>query len=157
MFGFGKKVTPTAMQSEKKAALELMIKFVEESCRDNLGEIAKFKHPDWAKAENTGDFRTLVTMYAAAATAYEKHADHMFSEWMKLAKSLGINVDGTTEFWYLVNRRFAHLAQVRCFLDYQLKMTLVSSEERTANLPTIGKILTPEMSDEFLYPSGGST
>jgi hypothetical protein len=81
----------------------------------------------------------------------------MFSEWMKLAKGVGIKVEGTTEFWYLVNRRFAHLAQVRCFLDYQLKMTLVSFEERAANLPKIMKLLTPEMSEAFLYPSDRST
>jgi hypothetical protein len=49
----------------------------------------------------------------------------------------------------MVNRRFSHLAQIRCYLDYQLKLTLVSADERAKTLPQLTKLLSPEMCDAF--------
>jgi hypothetical protein len=39
-------------------------------------------------------------------TANERHADYLFSEWMKGGKLLGLDVEKTTSFYYMVNRRF---------------------------------------------------
>jgi hypothetical protein len=146
---------PIAAQDDIKSRREAWIVFIEDSCKQNLSEISNFRHPDWEQAQNVGDFRTLVTMYTAACTAYEEHADHMFSEWMKLANGVGINANKTTEFYFMVNRRFSHLAQIRYYLDLQLKLTLISADERTKLLPELAKILSPGMSDTF-FPTPAS-
>jgi hypothetical protein len=144
-----KKAAPAPVQEHKKADFEAWIKFIEQSCHIHLGEVLNFEHPDWKPAEEAGNFRTLVTMYTAACTAYEQHADHMFTEWMKGAKRVGVDTNKTTEFYFMVNRRFSHLAQIRCYLDYQLKLTLLSADERAKALPQLTKLLSPEMSDAF--------
>lgn len=158
MFGFNKKRPSiaaqdrpsAAVQDDKKEKREAWIKFIEDTCHNNLKEVLNYTHPDWEPAVNGGDFKTLVTMYAAACAASEQHADHMFSEWLKGARGLGINVDTImTEFCYVVNRRFSHLAQIRCYYDYQLKLTLVPADERARLLPTLAQFLSPEMCDGF--------
>ena len=141
MFGFKKKVAPVAEQDDIKSRRERWISFIEESCKKHLSDISNFKHPDWEKAETAEDFRTLVTMYTAACAAYEQHADQMFSQWIKFAKGVDIDAEKTTEFYFMVNRRFSHLAQVRCFLDYQLKLTLVPADIRLKTLPQLAKLL----------------
>lgn len=149
MFGFKKKVAPVAEQDDIKSRRERWISFIEESCKKHLSDISNFKHPDWEKAETAEDFRTLVTMYTAACAAYEQHADQMFSQWIKFAKGVDIDAEKTTEFYFMVNRRFSHLAQVRCFLDYQLKLTLVPADIRLKTLPQLAKLLAHETSDAF--------
>ena len=148
MFGFRKNVGVVVEETGQPDRRRL-VKFIEESCTDNLLEILSFQHADWDKAELGGDFRTLVTMYAAACSAYEKHADHMFSEWMKGAQRLGIDCEKTTEFYFMVNRRFSHLAQVRCYLDQKLKLTLVPADVREKHAPELKRILSAEMTDAF--------
>lgn len=126
-----------------------LVTFIEESCTDNLVEIRNASDPNWAEASNRGDFRTIVTMYAAACAAFENHADHMFSEWLKGARLLDVDVTETSIFYFMVNRRFSHLAQVRCYLDYKLKLTLVTPEVRETMMPAALRLLGPEMVDAF--------
>jgi hypothetical protein len=149
MFGSKKTVTPVAAPDDKERKFQAWISFIEDSCKQHLSDISNFRDPDWDQAQNGGDFRTLVTMHAAACDAYEKHADHMFSEWIKVAKGVGINANKSTEFYFMVNRRFSHLAQIRCYLDFQLKLTLISADERAKVLPELAKFLRPEMSNDF--------
>jgi hypothetical protein len=89
MLWFDKKAAPAVSpaQEDKKTRFEAWLKFIEQSCHNHLGEVLNFQHPEWKAAEEAGDFRTLVTMYTAASTAYEQHADHMFTEWMKGGKA----------------------------------------------------------------------
>lgn len=149
---------PIVAKHANKSDVEEWVKYIENSCVEHLGDVANFIHPDWDPAAESGDFRTLVTMYAAACTAHEKRADKMFAEWMTGATRVGIDTNKTTEFYFMANRRFSHLAQIRCYFDYQLKLTLVPPDQRAKALPMLAQLLSPEMSDAFfLTPASMSS
>lgn len=149
LFGFKKKDSADAHPHSRNEGLATWLTYIEQSCNNHLADVLRFKHPEWDKALLARDYRTLVTMYSANWSAIELHADQMFSEWIKGARLVGIKDGRTTEFFFMVNRRFSHLAQIRSYLDYQLKLTLVSREERERLLPTLERILSSEMSDAF--------